>query len=126
MENGNRPTPDFRRETVRPALTGGRTRRVIVIESLTCTVPFMILQPWSGWPADRRGRREAMIARRGGGPGAGPAAPQTDKACIRSPAKMAAAIRSATTIFRVGLFMVRTPSNPAGRSPPARWQRPRR
>lgn len=27
MGNGNRPTPEFRREAARPALTGGRTRR---------------------------------------------------------------------------------------------------
>ncbi|WP_150120747.1 helix-turn-helix domain-containing protein, partial [Sulfitobacter sp. HI0040] len=29
MENGNRPTPEFRREAVRLALTSGRTRREI-------------------------------------------------------------------------------------------------
>lgn len=29
MGNGNRPTPEFRREAVRLALTGGRTRREI-------------------------------------------------------------------------------------------------
>ena len=29
MENGNRPTPEFRREAVRLALTSGRTRRAI-------------------------------------------------------------------------------------------------
>lgn len=29
MRNGNRPTPEFRREAVRLALTGGRTRREI-------------------------------------------------------------------------------------------------
>ena len=29
MGNGNRPTPEFRREAVRPALTSGRTRREI-------------------------------------------------------------------------------------------------
>ena len=29
MGNGNRPTPEFRREAVRLALTGGRTRRAI-------------------------------------------------------------------------------------------------
>jgi transposase len=29
MGNGNTPTPEFRREAVRLALTGGRTRREI-------------------------------------------------------------------------------------------------
>jgi len=29
MGNGNRPTPEFRREAVRLALTGGRARREI-------------------------------------------------------------------------------------------------
>jgi transposase len=29
MGNGNRPTPEFRREAVRLALTSGRTRREI-------------------------------------------------------------------------------------------------
>ncbi len=29
MKNGNRPTPEFRREAVRLALTSGRTRREI-------------------------------------------------------------------------------------------------
>lgn len=29
MRSGNRPTPDFRREAVRLALTSGRTRREI-------------------------------------------------------------------------------------------------
>ena len=32
MGNGNRPTPEFRREAVRLALTSGRTRREIAVD----------------------------------------------------------------------------------------------
>jgi transposase-like protein len=34
MGNGNRQTPEFRREAVRLALTSGRTRRDIAVEAL--------------------------------------------------------------------------------------------
>lgn len=34
MGNGNRPTPEFRREAVRLALTSGRTRREIAEDRL--------------------------------------------------------------------------------------------
>ena len=39
MGNGNRPTPEFRREAVRLALTSGRTRREIA-EDLGDLLPF--------------------------------------------------------------------------------------
>lgn len=53
MGNGNRPTPEFRREAVRLALTSGRTRREIA-EDLG--IGLSTLTRWlarSGMPASR-------------------------------------------------------------------------
>jgi transposase len=52
MGNGNRPTPEFRREAVRLALTSGRTRREIA-EDLG--IGLSTLTRWLG--QERDGKR---------------------------------------------------------------------
>ncbi len=47
MGNGNRPTPEFRREAVRLALTSGRTRREIA-EDLGIGLSTFDAMAWSG------------------------------------------------------------------------------
>ncbi len=58
MGNGNRPTPEFRREAVRLALTGGRTRREIA-EDLG--IGLSTLTRWLGQEQDVREPSEAPV-----------------------------------------------------------------
>lgn len=62
MGNRNRPTPEFRREAVRLALTSGRTRREMVLADelepvSTRTVVLSLMQ--------RKGRATRLERRRG-------------------------------------------------------------
>jgi transposase len=58
MGNGNRPTPEFRREAVRLALTSGRTRREIG-EDLG--IGLSTLMWWLGQKRDVREPIEAPV-----------------------------------------------------------------
>jgi transposase len=58
MGNGNRPTPEFRREAVRLALTSGRTRREIA-EDLG--IGLSTLTRWLSQERDIREPSEAPI-----------------------------------------------------------------
>jgi transposase len=58
MGNGNRPTPEFRREAVRFALTSGRTRREIA-ENLG--VGLSTLTRWLGQERNASERSEAPV-----------------------------------------------------------------
>lgn len=59
MGNGNRPTPEFRREAVRLALTSGRTRREIA-EDLG--IGLSTLTRWLGRERDATSARGASSA----------------------------------------------------------------
>ena len=58
MRNGNRPTPEFRREAVRLALTSGRTRREIA-EDLG--IGLSTLTRWLGQERDAAEPSEAPV-----------------------------------------------------------------
>lgn len=58
MGNGNRPTPEFRREAVRLALTSGRTRREIA-EDLG--IGLLTLTRWLGQERDVSEPSEAPL-----------------------------------------------------------------
>jgi transposase len=58
MGNGNRPTPEFRREAVRLALTSGRTRREIA-EDLG--IGLSTLTRWLGQERDVREPSEVPV-----------------------------------------------------------------
>ena len=58
MGNGTRPTPEFRREAVRLALTSGRTRREIA-EDLG--IGLSTLTRWLGQERDVRGPSEVPV-----------------------------------------------------------------
>ena len=58
MGNGNRPTPEFRREAVRLALTGGRTRREMA-EDLG--IGLSTLTRWLGQERDVSEPSEAPV-----------------------------------------------------------------
>jgi transposase len=58
MGNGNRPTPEFRREAVRLALTSGRTRREIA-EDLG--IGLSTLTRWLGQERDVREASEVPV-----------------------------------------------------------------
>jgi transposase len=58
MGNGNRPTPEFRREAVRLALTSGRTRREIA-EDLG--IGLSTLTRWLGRERDAGEPAEASV-----------------------------------------------------------------
>ncbi len=58
MANGNRPTPEFRREAVRLALTSGRTRREIA-EDLG--IGLSTLTRWLGQERDASEPSEAPV-----------------------------------------------------------------
>ncbi len=58
MGNGNRPTPEFRREAVRLALTSGRTRREVA-EDLG--VGLSTLTRWLGQDRDVSEPNEAPV-----------------------------------------------------------------
>ena len=58
MGNGNRPTPEFRRESVRLALTSGRTRREIA-EDLG--IGLSTLTRWLGQQRDAVELSEAPV-----------------------------------------------------------------
>ena len=58
MGNGNRPTPEFRREAVRLALTSGRTRREIA-EDLG--IGLSTRARWLSQERDARGPSEARV-----------------------------------------------------------------
>lgn len=62
MGNGNRPTPEFRREAVRLALTSGRTRREIA-EDLG--LGLSTLPRWLGQERDAGEPGEAPVALHG-------------------------------------------------------------
>ena len=56
MGNGNRPTPEFRREAVRLALTSGRPRRKIAED------PGIGLSTLTRWPSQERDASEPSEA----------------------------------------------------------------
>jgi transposase len=58
MGNGNRPTPAFRRDAVRLALTSGRTRREVA-EDLG--IGLSTLTRWLGQERDVRGPSEVPV-----------------------------------------------------------------
>ena len=58
MGNGNRPTPEFRREAVRLALTSGRTRREIA-EDLG--IGLSTLSRWLSQERDASAPSEATV-----------------------------------------------------------------
>jgi transposase len=58
MGNGNRPTPEFRRDAVRLALTSGRTRREIA-EDLG--IGLSTLTRWLGQERDLGGPSEVPV-----------------------------------------------------------------
>lgn len=58
MGNGNRPTPEFRREAVRLALTSGRTRREIAQD---LGIGLSTLTRWLGQEQDTGEPSEAPV-----------------------------------------------------------------
>ena len=56
MRNGNRPTPEFRREAVRLALSSGRTRREIAAD------PGVGFSPLTRWLREERDASEPSEA----------------------------------------------------------------
>lgn len=58
MRKGNRPTPEFRREAVRLALTSGRTRQKI---SLDLGIGLSTLTRWLGQERDGSEPSEAPV-----------------------------------------------------------------
>ena len=58
MRNGNRPTPEFRREAVRLALTSGRTRREVAAD---LGIGLSTLTRWLGQDRDVSEPNEAPV-----------------------------------------------------------------
>ena len=58
MGNGNRPTPEFRREAVRLALTSGRTRREVAAD---LGIGLSTLTRWLGQDRDVSEPNEAPV-----------------------------------------------------------------